>query len=109
MLNPLTHQNIQVTRGEVRFDFPEFYGGPQRRSVSRLEERGFCWRRQVSDNGCIYGTTVVGRRGWQRRGESLFLGSSCQQSGEDTVIKNCKPSQSKGALYSIGGKGGVKK
>ena len=80
--------------------------GPRRQSVSRPEERGLHRRRRVSDNGWVYGTAVVGRRGWQRQGTSLLSGWPCWRSGGDAVVRNRKPARADGASCSVGGGGG---
>ena len=83
--------------------------GPRRQSVYLPEERGLCRRQRVADKGCVYGTAVGGRRGWQQRGVSLSPGWPCWRLGGDAVVRNCKPDRSKGALFSIGGGGGGEK
>ena len=45
----------------------------------------------VADNGCAYGTAVVGHIGWQRPGKSLSPNWTCWKSGGDAVVKNYKP------------------
>ena len=59
-------------------------------------------------NSCVYGRAMVGRRGWQRWEESLSSDRPCWRSGGDTVVQNCKPDQTKGVSYFVGGgdKGG---
>ena len=70
-------------------------GGRRRRrgcnNCDRRTRRRGRRRRRVADNGCVYGTAVVGRRGWQRRGASLSSGWPCRRSGGYTVVRNCKP------------------
>ena len=77
--------------------------------MSRPEEQGLRWRRRVTDNGCVYGFKVVGRRYWKRQWASFLSDWTFRKSGGDTVVQSRKTYQDEWVSYSGGGGGGGQK